>query len=405
MNEAIHIEFGRRSWPVLGALLLVLALGGCTGDSDDNQNQIIVQEDVFDEDATPDAGPDADSDTGLDVGPDAEDAGADADVDEPEEDVEEIDHCAPYIDLGDLEPGEEYPVTLDFTEESAQWSTRCENESDGGSVMIAMVLPTFSVLHVESDTPLGLEMRFGDCGRETNRYMCATDEFAVPSGFGEPQGYLILEALDDSVPDQVEITVTAAQAPACIEEEGQSECIDADSARVCRISISSPDVPRWEEGQCSGGCEEGQCVGDSCSAPLSMSSGETLVFDNLPLRDLHSEYQGPGCSLSDGDDDGLELWGRELVIELSDLIEGDEVAIDVDVRGLLSWAHEPINLEGQVVATIKDDCAAESACLAVWNDFEDQLHFEVPADGDYFLVIESRTDEFDAQIEVAVEIN
>ena len=406
MNAAFHIEYTKRWSLFIGMVALLLVISACTGDPDENnQNQIIPEHDVVDED-TPgdgdadvaDAGPDADAGSGV------EDTGVDADVEEPEEDVEEIDHCAPYVDLGLLGHGE-YPVTIDFTQEPAQWSTRCENESDGSSVMIAMELPTFSVVHVELDSALGVEMRFGDCGRATSRYMCDTDEFAIPTGFGAPQGYLILEALDDLVPDQVEVMVTVAQGPICEEDEGQSECVDADTARVCRVSVSSPDVPRWEEGQCARGCEEGQCLGDSCSAPLSMSSGEILTFNNLGLRDRHTEYEGVGCSLPGGDDDnGLVLRGRELVIELTALVEGDQVGIDLDVTGLINWAHEPVELDGLVVATIKDDCAVESACLAVWDDFEDRFHFEVPADGDYLLVIES-VNRFDGQIEVAVEIN
>lgn len=367
------------------------------------------------------------ADAGFDIGPDVEapmdigndsdnavedDIGEVPDVEEPEDtngDQEPEQEyplmvdgpCGPMLDFGELEQ-QSYEVTIDFSDFGSEETTSCTDGESGSAAILAFELLNFANFSFEADAPVAMGLRFDHCSFVGGSTICDGQQGqTVATTMGVPEAFLVIEPLDDVELETVAVTFELHQSSECEDsQERQSECIDENRARVCRTSWASPNQLRWEEGRCPGECDDG-CVGDSCEAPLSVTPGQTIEVENLGLSYHYNHHDHPEPSCEIPEVMGEQTWGRELVLELSDLEAGDVITIDLDTDG--STYDEGAAVWPFVL--LKESCSEEAACLDVWTDVHETMTYQVESAGDYFIIVDGTWHKLDMFYDIVVEIN
>lgn len=393
--------------------LFALAVTGCSEDDEQplrgtnaGNGENHVGEDAGDLDIG-DASTDAESDVEPDAEPiddvDDNDTESNGDNDENGDNGEELPSgfvdgpCGTMYQMGEIGEGI-HDVTVDFGDFDVEESTGCLDDAADDAAVLAFEVMNFAWLEFSADAPVAMQLRFNHCGFSSEYVACDEAGLGLPTTFVSDDVYLVVEPLDEFQGDSVEVTLDLHQ-PADCDDEGATECVDDQTARVCRTAWIAPDDPMWREGPCPGECDGG-CVGDSCDAPLVVESGDVIEFDNMGFfhhYDPHNHPE-PSCQMETGGD---QTPGRELVMKLEDLNAGDEIALKIEQDLGIYEGHDV----GWPFVAIRKTCQPDASCLALWTDLDDELTFEVEDGGDHFVFVDSTWHKMDGTFEIAVDVN
>lgn len=209
------------------------------------------------------------------------------------------------------------------------------------------------------------EVRVDDCRSSDAVLICQDPErFEFLADPGKTYWIVVepLSGIDEGAFD-IELTFTEL---VCSPPGGRS--CNGDDVVLCLAGTSEASF------SCGTSCQEGTCVGDSCAAPHIVTasasfSGDTEAYSNT----LNFENQ-PSCSMSGTQ--GIATPGPELVLLLPELTAGQTVTVDTTM-----------NDDNDNGIFVLDSCSDMQGCLAA-ADLGDMLEFTVPADGDYYVVID-----------------
>ena len=348
-----------------------------------------------DNDGTADAGDNGDTNDNPDANggdPDANDGNGDngengdngdndenggSDDDYPREVVTD---CGPIIDVGELEiDGPPQIVELELNDFDNALSASC-GESAGGDVAILEFETPFFVaatVDIEVDAPADIEVRPGSCSADPGPFSlgCSSGPFTEAVLSGQTH-HVFVQPHDDATED-LELEIDLEEMPDCYDEDGEpisahTSCIDDDTALVCDYMIASADVPREYEFDCPTECGDDRCQGDHCDDPIVVSAGDSFEWTGFSRGFMNhhnsieevdaaiDDGQEPTCLLSDDDEDygmgGLGTMGRDIVVEVQELSQGDQIVVDID--------HADPDA---VIVFVKSDCANTAQCMDVWD--------------------------------------
>lgn len=243
------------------------------------------------------------------------------------------------------------------------------------------------VATVSDGRTAGLELRTSGSCAGTLPVACGEKSLTVQGLSANRTYYLVIhEVVDD--PGDMGVQIEVSHDPAC-PERGVVECHPDEPGviRECRETFTSPDIPRWVESSCPQGCSDARCDGDSCDQPLVLSASATLPVNWGALEDENNNENElcvpPGEESPDPDeppDDRFELPSADLIVLLEDLEAGQEV--------MISLLNFPPVMLGDAIILIREDCTNSMSCTASWRG-EDSVTFVAPADGDYYLILDS----------------
>ncbi|TXD38058.1 hypothetical protein FRC98_03935 [Lujinxingia vulgaris] len=374
-------------WMLTASLALALPLAAC---GDDEPPKTIDREDT---DPDADAGPDAD---GGDP-PDAEDAGdtdPDADGGDPVDDLcedvsceagelcvegecvpepEEGFSCAAPFEVGALEIGATAEFSANPDGQPNTLKTRCslpDHDTSPEAVYAFEVDEPARVIAnlTGSGTGLVMELREDACSDAEAEGWCSEGVntrtfFAYPG----TQYYLIVEARRDfSVGD---FTLELTTEELVCDSPGSYSC-DGDNRVLCFNGEEERSFA------CGTGCEDGSCLGDTCDNALEVTASATFTGEFLAFTGEINLEDSPSCST--GGDVGPITSGQELIFSLPGLSAGQVVTVDASAD------------EAPAVIGIMSACEATPTCVAA-TDTAETLEFTVPADGDYFAIVDSLT--------------
>ncbi len=290
-------------------------------------------------------------------------------------------------DLGVLEGGSK-EIEVDFTDFTDNTSSGCDGVVDESSAAVfELILADEGILRVESDEVVARAIRHQGCRENDTLLVCDDQDFGRQLVPGE-SFFVIFEKLPET-PEQFEATLDFTAFEACDPEEHQSQCVDETSIESCITTSTSPDIPRTLVFPCPAGCSDDACDGASCDNPVTVSGSTTIDGTTVAVGDHINSSEQDSCVPEDAVGN---LEGRDLVVHLEGLEEGDVVDIE------LESSHDEL-----AVIEIKADCSSDAQCLEAWRG-EGDFQFHPPDDGDYFLIMDSEVG-YEAGFELDIDIN
>ncbi len=162
--------------------------------------------------------------------------------------------------------------------------------------------------------------------------------------------------------------------------------LDLGPARLCSVGRTCQDATTVL--QCFAGVEErvlscgttctnGSCAGDLCTNALEVTAAMSWSGDADAFTSFFDFADQTSCSM-DGVE-GIATPGPDMVLSLPGLTAGQRVSVDASMMD-----------DNDNAIFVLDSCDVNSGCLA-GRDLGDKLDFDVPADGDYFVVIDKLT--------------
>lgn len=364
-------------------LLGILAVVACGEDPQLNNSNLgsnNIPED--DADDTDDGGePDGDQ-------PDAGDGGPDGGQDGGDSDSGVItDLCDGIVDLGELSAGSEPRSVEDTADGTALLDPSCGAETNNEVVFAFTVSENLDIDAQVTSSDVNdwvLSLYEGDCDsqEEVSCEESNSDSFIVESG----ESYLLaVEPAEVGVDGSFELQLDAS-AIQCT-EVGQASCDERGRRTTCETGYNEVAY------NCAYDCEGGACGGDVCDTALEVDTSSSQTFGG--------DYEGYTDEFNfDGRDDcghtgtGPNTPGEDLVFSLPGLSQDDEVTVDAS------------NGDGQYAFFVLDECATDIDCVSGGLEVDDALDWTVPADGDYYIVVDMldptdspTTEGFEIQIE------
>ena len=325
----------------------------------------------------------------LDVGDDADEP--EEDVDDDEDVEEEKDPCVD-VECSDgmfcqggecIEGGLGYscadPMRLNLNSEgtktvtgnpSAQPPTENTSCSDDGDESPQMVFgfsvdqPTLLTARVaNSEHLLVNEMRVGQCDNHTLADGCSMNE---QNWVVEPDldHFMIVEANSGWMVGEFELELEVVH---LVCEAGERNCREGNMVR-CSGGMDTVEVA------CPFGCEEGECIGDSCSNPLVVDGSMSMEVNTASFHNLVDFGDSPSCSSLGAE--GPTTNGQDLVVSLPGLTAGQTVQ-----------ATSP---GGYYRIGLLEECQSAPQCV-VGNSTGGELNWEVDVSGDYFVIFNRAT--------------
>ncbi|QDG51728.1 hypothetical protein FIV42_13515 [Persicimonas caeni] len=307
------------------------------------------------------------------------DSGADAPLaDATDHDTEPQAGCdGAHEDLGTLSVGS--PTVVSRTLKSTQGApTSCAPNGDNRGEYVftfrAEELAIAEVLVSASTTaPISFGLYENSCEADAELFCSQQSPWRA---IVEPQHtyYLKVQAGQDT-PDKAFNISIGLEPAACI--PGETTCSDG-ASEAC---VQGTSVETYS---CAGDCSSGDaCNGDTCETALVVEptpSGQTVVVqgDRRAYTHRWNAADFTGCeaseTLENGDTTAMEVFAR-----VPSLLAGQTLTV-ADASGAGSYLYY-----------VLDDCAATSCREAMFIDDggENRLVWDVPADGDYIVVIEA----------------
>lgn len=233
-----------------------------------------------------------------------------------------------------------------------------------------------TVTDSELADPLAVEVR-AECDNPTLVQDCQVGAASWSAGTEFPY-YIIVEASSGVEIAEFELEIEAA-AEVC-DSPGEFRC-DGDDLVQCYA-----DGTEERTFACPYGCEDGECIGDSCDNPFVADESMSVTVDMEPFNNTMNFQNSPQCST--GGSTGPITSGQDLVFELPGLSAGDEVT--------LTAPHSSMAIG------IMDSCAGAPQCIA-GDDLNGELEWTVQSGGDYYGVFNFFTANDDEQLEFSVD--
>jgi hypothetical protein len=151
-------------------------------------------------------------------------------------------------------------------------------------------------------------------------------------------------------------------------------------ARTCEDGVITHCFGGIEERfyECADTCAaDGEsCQGDVCSNAIEVRASGTYSGDFAAYQNSFDFSESPSCT-TEGTT-GVTSPGRDVAFLLPDLLQGDTISVDKGDLGL-------------AVLAIMSSCAESGAFCVAADTTAGSLSWQVPDDGDYFVVIAPRT--------------
>lgn len=401
------------------ALTLILGLGlalaGCQNDDGGTDGPIVP--------GNPDAGPtdvepedtrNTDAD-GASIGPDAGDAQSDTDEGGdgtmPPQDCEGVTcednevcasgecktaaqaRCDNTDGEGQLTLGSQLNFSGSFPIQTGSvLSTQCASAEDGQEMVFQFDVASDSQISAtideSNDLDTRVEFRRGGCspgseGDSFDRQICTdTDNsFFAPAG---SSWYMIVE------------NNTGGEGTFDVQLDAQESCsfggvgtitCDQDSVAICEEDQSGDLSETFID--CPGQCTNGQCVGDSCTNPVtrSVSSGFSESFSGdlrgfTPQINLESENS---CRVNGQQ---YNASGPEIVFKLDNVQQGDTITVETSQS-----ATGDVNSN---VVYVSNNCpqsqtAEQFICAATWDEIDSTNSTTVGQTGTYYVIVDKGT--------------
>ena len=296
--------------------------------------------------------------------------------------------CEVPEDLGTLEPGEVYMGTGDNSGYADGIVTSCggDGELSGSENAFLFTVEEPGVVDFEitaTDSPFDwvIEARRdcadgGDAPAENNGMenntpsapaVCSTS--ASTSVVVEPgEEYWLLVEPNNSLDTGTFDWVLTFESLMC--DPGRT-CADDNTILACIGGMEEESLA------CGTSCNDGACAGDSCASAIEVTAGMSWSGNARAFTNTLDFGDEPTCS-QDGVE-GLSTPGPELILSLPGLTTGQRVIIDASMMD-----------DNDNAIFVLSECSDAVECLAA-RDLSDVLEWDVPADGDYFVVIDKFT--------------
>ncbi len=128
---------------------------------------------------------------------------------------------------------------------------------------------------------------------------------------------------------------------------------------------------------CPAGCSDAACIGNTCSEPIVVTASTTFSGDSAAYTNVLDFGAQPTCSPDAVS--GISSPGSEVILSLPNLTAGQKVVVDTSM-----------NDENDNAIFVLETCSDQDSCLA-GVDLGEKLDWDVPSNGDYFIVIDKIT--------------
>jgi hypothetical protein len=224
------------------------------------------------------------------------------------------------------------------------------------------------VLTSESSVDWVIEVREGACEDAAASMTCSDVEdfdFVVEPG---TEYFVVAEPRTGIDRGPFEFTMTFEEL-VCSPPGGVS--CDVDDVVVCQAGTSEARYG------CGTGCMDAACLGDSCATAFEVTASTSFAGDTEAFSGTLDFGSQPSCSV--GGEQGIATPGPEVVLSLPGLTQGQTVTVDASM-----------NDDNDNAIFVLDQCSDQQGCLDA-IDIGEVLTWDVPADGNYFVVIDKTT--------------
>ncbi len=354
------------------SLLLIPALTGCNGNgAQENSNRTIE----------PDPEPDAGTDADVEVDP-CEDVQCDSGFTcvegSCEPNVDEGYGCANPRDLGVLSGDAVHTLEFNAQGQPNLMNTSCseDDHSAQGVIKFQVEEPTRVSSRVAgASIILVQELRVDTCSSPSGIDFCSINQQSWTALPGETY-FIIVEARTGDPGDEDSPVGESGLIGEFIFEITTEEftCYPA-GERSC----AGDDVEHCAGGdeirtyECGTGCNDGECIADSCSNPLEVSASTTVEVELSSFRNTMNFQNSASCTTSGPTGSGTSTTGQDLVFSLPGLTGGQRVEIKAP--------------DSTFVVGVMESCNESSPSCVVGNDSDGELSWEVEEAGDYYVVV------------------
>ncbi|AWV90030.1 hypothetical protein DFR33_103362 [Bradymonas sediminis] len=371
------------------AIAACAALAGACGD-DDAPNGTITPGNNSAPDASDDASADADAGDDGDATSDPDAADPDTtspDVEEPDTTPEDpkAELCdAPY--LGTLAPNQSTSTVGDLASAENNFALSCAPGISRELVYrFAVEQPSRVRVRALSETigNWNLQINTGTC-EASARLACFGS--GNQTFFAEPgiEYHLLLEPTNRASTGEVQVSIDT-EAFACF--PAKSATCNGDEIERCDVDYT------MSSSTCPAGCSDDACNGDLCENAIEMDPSGTMRLEGS-LAGLTNAYNFAGRTECFDSGEPLPTRGKDIVVALNGLRAGQTVNVDTS---------QDIGDTNDNAIFIVNGCDSTPTCLAGGDTFDEKLNWQVPADGDYLLIIDlisNTSDTFTYQITV-----
>jgi hypothetical protein len=359
----------------LFVLMVTAAAAACSEDPEPHNNGIAPGTDTS-SDTTDDAAADTSTDNSDDTEDDGLTVGPCAGVtcEDGEEcrngqcvSVSSADACEIPRDLGILTAdGSSTTANLSMDGRTDSLQTNCgASSSPEGAIRFRTNTAAKVDLSLVSGVGFGYEIRTSNCENADSALACLTNDTHTFYTAAGVDYYLIIEPTDASQIAPAQVTLTATEA-ACA-PPGASSC-NGTTREICFVSDGI------QSKECADACNDGYCVGDTCSELISVSGSASFSGDSDAYRNRFDFAGEPTCT--SGGTTGLSSPGYDVAFELIDLTAGQTVSVDAS------------NTNADNYIFVLDSCSETGPCLTAQGFGSELSGWEVPSDGDYVVVVD-----------------
>ncbi len=217
------------------------------------------------------------------------------------------------------------------------------------------------------------ELRVGSCTRASAIEFCSINAQHWTALPGEDY-FLIVEARQgdpgvDSVVGESglinDFKLEIATRPFTCYPAGDRSC-DGEGVQLC---AGGDEIRSFG---CAMGCNQGECLGDSCQNPIEVNGSLSLQADLNSFRNTMDFQTSPSCTSSGPTGSGTRTAGQDLVFHLPGLVGGQTVEVEAP--------------DASYVLGVMNECNAGAPTCLVGDDKNGSLSWEVERSGDYFVV-------------------
>lgn len=362
MSIVIHKT---RSLLWIGALSFGLVLLACGDDDEFTDNGIGSGNNQLVDTSVGDTGADADSSTFDDTG---------ADGGSPDAADEDTGNVRPRIevcggtDLGEI--GADQSTSGTAASPTAREDIELSCSADPRApVVFSFSLERASRVSLTASSPgisdFNLQFNQGPCD-SAERFVCFNrGSEVVFLDAGVDYHVLVEPGSDRSTPIKLDIATEVLE---CF-PSGSTRCV-GDEVEVC----GSGFTPTTHS--CAIGCSNDACTGDTCESAIPMDPSGSMRLEGSPsgFRDMYNFGSRDECFESGF---SIDSGGPDVAVALDGLSAGQVVSVD---------ASREVGDVNDNTIFIVDGCADTPTCVA--GDDAEQFDWEVPADGDYVLIID-----------------
>src|SRR5690554_250858 len=354
---------------ILRSLIAIAACAAFAGGCGDDDNPGTGSITPGNNQVTPDAGADAD------ISPEAdsadEDSREEADITEPDAERPDEGPFCDSINLGTLGPNQSVSSIGDLADAENNFHLSC------AAGIARELVYHFSVEQPSRVTLRALSETVGNWSLQINRGTCAESSELACFGsanqtfFAEAgiDYYLFLEPTDRASVGKVSLNLST-EALGCY--PAASAVCNGDEIERCHTDYTP------STSTCPAGCSDDACDGDTCENALEMDPSGTMIVEGS-LAGLTDAYNFRGRTECFESGNAVPTREKDIVVALNGLRAGQVVHID---------ASEELGDQNDNAIFIVEDCGAAPTCVAGGDSSDEKLRWEVPADGDYLVIID-----------------